>query len=87
MGLPGMDFSKLAIFSGDSSDPIMEVVNMSKNNESVFRGTMAIVGPQINGEQVDLPVATYQALRNLADGTYEWGPQITDTIQKAYPAE
>lgn len=87
MGLPGLDFSKMALFSGDSSDPIMEIINMSPNNESIFRGTMSIVGPSINGEQVDLPVATYQALRNLANGTYEWGPRINDTIAKAYPAE
>lgn len=85
MGMPGIDFAKLAVFSGDSSDPILEIINMSPTNESVFRGTMAIVGPAINGEQVDLPVATYQALRNLANGTYEWGPQITDTIQKTFP--
>lgn len=78
---------KLAIFSGDNSDPIMEIINMSPSNQSVFRGTMAIVGPSINGEQVDLPVATYQALRNLANGTYSWGPQITDTIAKTYPQQ
>lgn len=87
MGYPGLDHSKLAIFSGDSSDPIMEIINMSPANDSVFRGTMSIVGPAINGVQVDLPVATYQAVRNLANGTYDWGPQITDTIQKTYPAE
>lgn len=87
MGLAGLDYSKLAIFSGDNSDPIMEIINMSPSNQSVFRGTMAIVGPSINGEQVDLPVATYQALRNLANGTYSWGPQITDTIAKTYPQQ
>lgn len=87
MGLPGLDYSKLAIFSGDNSDPIMEIINMSPSNQSVLRGTMAIVGPAINGEQIDLPVATYQALRNLANGTYDWGAQITDTIQKTYPKE
>lgn len=87
MGLPGLDFSKLAVFSGDNSDPITEIINMSPTNESVFRGTMSIVGPAINGEQMDLPVATYQALRNLANGSYEWGPQITDTIQKSYPVQ
>lgn len=87
MGLPRLDFSKLAVFSGDNSEPIMEIINMSPSNQSVFRGTMAIVGPAINGEQIDLPVATYQALRNLANGTYAWGAQITDTIAKTYPKE
>lgn len=87
MGLPGLDFSKLAIFSGDNSEPIMEIINMSPANQSVFRGTMAIVGPAINGVQMDLPVATYQALRDLANGTYAWGAQITDTIAKTYPKE
>jgi ABC-type sugar transport system substrate-binding protein len=87
MGQPGLDYSKLAIFSGDNSEPIMEIINMSTKNESVFRGTMSIVGPAINGVQMDLPVATYQALRDLANGTYSWGSRITDTIAKTYPAE
>lgn len=87
MGLPGLDFSKLGIFSGDNSDPIMEIINMSPENQSVFRGTISIVGPAINGVQMDLPVATYEALRDLANGTYSWGAQITDTIAKTYPQE
>ena len=87
MGQPGLDFSKLAVFSGDFSDPIKEIIDMSLTNESVFRGTMQIVGPQINGEQVDLPWATYTALKTLGDGTYTWGAQITDTIRKYVPAE
>lgn len=87
MGLSGIDFSKMGLFSGDSSDPIMEIINMSPTNESIFRGTMSIVGPAINGEQIDLPVATYQALRDLANGTYSWGARINDTIAKTYPAE
>ena len=61
-GLPGLDFSKIGVFSGDNSGPIMEIINMSPKNQSVFRGTISIVGPAINGVQMDLPVATYQAL-------------------------
>jgi ABC-type sugar transport system substrate-binding protein len=87
MGLPGLDFSKIGVFSGDNSGPIMEIINMSPKNQSVFRGTISIVGPAINGVQMDLPVATYQALRDLANGTYSWGPRITDTIAKTYPQE
>ncbi len=87
MGMAGIDFSKMAIFSGDNSDPIMEIINMSPSDQSIFRGTMSIVGPNINGEQIDLPVATYQALKTLADGTYSWGPRITDTIAKTFPKE
>lgn len=87
MGLPGIDLSKMALYSGDTSDAVQELIDMSVNNESIFRGTMAVVGPAINGEQIDLPVATYQALKGLADGTYSWGPRINDTIARYQPAE
>lgn len=85
MGLQGVDFSKVAVFSGDSSEPIIETINRSTANESVFRGTMGIIGPQINGEQIDLPVATYNALKGLAEGKLVYGNKITDAIAKIYP--
>jgi len=85
MGLQGLDKSKIAVFSGDSSDPIIETINRSVNNESVFRGTIGIVGPKINGELVDLPVATYNALKGLCEGKLVYGSKIVDSVAKIYP--
>ena len=85
MGQAGIDKSKIAVFSGDSSDPIIEVVNASKDNNSVFRGTMSIVGPRIDNEQVPLPDATYQILKGLADGSWDKGNIIEDAISKTLP--
>lgn len=87
MGLQGVDKSKLAVFSGDSSDPIIETINASPKNESVFRGTLGIVGPTIDGEKVDLPIATYNALKGLCDGELVYGDKITDAVTKIYPEE
>lgn len=84
MGQSNVDKSQIAVFSGDSSDPIMEVINKSPDNESIFRGTMAIVGPVIDGEQVPLPDATYQIIKGLSDGTWDNGAIIEDAIEKTY---
>lgn len=85
MGLQGLDKSKIAVFSGDSSDPIVETINRSVNNESVFRGTIGIIGPTIDGELVDLPVATYNALKGLCEGKLVYGSKIVDSVAKIYP--
>lgn len=86
MGQSSVDKAKIAVFSGDNSDPIMEVINKSPSNESIFRGTMSIVGPTIDGVQVPLPDATYQILKGLADGTWDKGAVITDAIAKTLPS-
>ena len=85
MGQVGLDKSKLAVFSGDWSPPIQEVMDNSVTNDSVFRGTMQIVGPQINGKGYPLEEATYMLLKDLAEGNLTYGHVITDAIQKAYP--
>ena len=85
MGQVGLDKSKLAVFSGDWSPPIQEVMDNSVTNDSVFRGTMQIVGPQINGEGYPLEEATYMLLKDLSEGNLTYGHVITDAIQKAYP--
>lgn len=85
MGLQGLDKSKIAVFSGDSSDPIIETINASVRNESVFRGTLGVVGPTINGEPVELTLATYNALKGLCNGELVYGDKITDAVGKIYP--
>ncbi len=87
MGQSGIDRSRFAVFAGDWSPPIQEVLDGSAQNESVFRGTMQIVGPQINGEQVPLEEATYMLLKDLYDGNLSYGSVITDAIKKAYPGD
>ena len=85
MGQASVDKSKVAVFSGDNSDPIMAVINKSLTNASVFRGTMSIVGPTIDGVSVPLPDATYQILKGLADKTWNKGKIIRDAIAKTLP--
>ncbi len=84
MAQAGVDKSKFAVYAGDWSPPIQEVLDNSLTNKSVFRGTMQIVGPKINGEQWPLEKATYTIMKTLADGTYSFGKVIQDSIQKAF---
>ncbi len=84
MGQPGLDKSKMAVFAGDWSDPIQEVMDESASDNAVFRGTMQIVGPKLEGKQVDLDLATYTLLKDLYDGNLTYGSVIEDTIMKAF---
>lgn len=84
MGQPGIDKSRFGVFAGDWSPPIQEVLDLSKENKSVFRGTMQIVGPKLNGKQVELDIATYTLLKDLVEGKLSYGSVIEDSIQKAY---
>ena len=84
MGQPGLDKSKMAVFAGDWSDPIQEVLDESATDSAVFRGTMQIVGPKLEGKQVDLDLATYTLLKDLHEGNLTYGSVIEDTIQKAF---
>lgn len=84
MGQPTVDKAEFGVFAGDWSPPIQEMLDKSLTNESVFRGTMQIVGPKINGEQVPLEIATYRLLKDLYEGKQSYGNVITDSIQKAY---
>ena len=66
MGLPNVELDKFAIFSCDTSDEIAAMINLSKDNSSVFRGTVGIGGPIVDGEEVPLPDGTYTLLCRLA---------------------
>jgi len=68
MSQPGYDFSKFGIFSCDNSDAITALINQSKTNLSVFRGTVGIGGPTIDGVTVGLPEGTYTILVRLMKG-------------------
>ncbi|MEG0743028.1 MAG: hypothetical protein RR521_12415, partial [Clostridia bacterium] len=85
MGLNGVDLSKIAIFSCDTSDEVEEMINISVNNESVFRGTTAIAGPTIGGEAYPLPDGTFKIMKAFIDGTYDFGMNISDAIRKVEP--
>jgi ribose transport system substrate-binding protein len=88
MGQAKVDKAKFGVFAGDWSPPIQEVLNNSATNASVFRGTMQIVGPKINGAQVELQIATYTLLKDLfQNGKASYGKWIQDSIQKAYAAK
>lgn len=87
MGLSGVDASKLAIFSCDTSAEVQEMINASAKNESVFRGTTSIAGPSFGGASYPLPQGTARLMKALADGSYNYGMRITDAIAKVYPAE
>ena len=56
MGQGHVDHAQFGVFSGDWSPPVQETIDMSKVNDSVFRGTFQIVGPQLNGVATDLPL-------------------------------
>jgi len=68
MAQPGYDFAKFGIFSCDNSDAITALINQSKTNLSVFRGTVGIGGPTIDGTTVGLPEGTYTILVRLMKG-------------------
>ena len=85
MGQASVDKTKVAVFAGDWSDPIQEIIDMSAENNSVFRGTMQIVGPSLLGKPVDLDLATYTIMKDLAEGKLTYGNFIEDSIKKAYP--
>lgn len=87
MGQGQIDKSKFGIFTGDWSPPVQETINMSASDDSVFRGTIRIVGPEINGEQVDLPVATFKIMKALTEGETPYGTWVKDVIAKAGPEQ
>jgi len=87
MGQAGVDKAKFGVFAGDWSPPIQEILDNSASNASVFRGTIQIVGPKVNGEQMPLEKATYMLLKDLYEGKLSYGKNIQDSIQKAYPAK
>ncbi len=87
MGQAGVDKAKFGVFAGDWSPPIQEILDNSASNASVFRGTIQIVGPKVNGEQMPLEKATYMLLKDLYQGKLSYGKNIQDSIQKAYPAK
>ncbi len=68
MAQAGFDKSKFGIFSCDNSDAISALINQSKTNLSVFRGTVGIGGPAIDGTTVGLPEGTYTILSRLMKG-------------------
>jgi len=86
MGQNGVDKAMFGVFAGDWSPPIQETLDASLTNASVFRGTMQIVGPMIDGEQVPLEQATYRIMKGLCEGNYDLGKTIQDSITKAYGA-
>ena len=87
MGQPGLDKAKMGVFAGDWSTPIQEILDLSPQNKSVFRGTMQIVGPKLNNQQVDLDLATFTLLKDLLEGNLTYGSIIEDSIKKAYAAQ
>jgi ABC-type sugar transport system substrate-binding protein len=87
MGQVGVDKSRFGVFAGDWSPPIQEIIDNSASNKSVFRGTIQIVGPKINNQQMPLEQATYMLLKDLYEGKLSYGKVIEDSITKAYPAK
>jgi hypothetical protein len=65
---------------------VQEVLNQSLTNKSVFRGTMHIVGPSLNGKPAPLEVATWTFLKALYQGDTSYGKWSKDSIAKAFPA-
>lgn len=85
MGQSRVDKARFGVYAGDWSPPIQETIDMSAAGKSVFRGTMQIVGPSINGAQVDLHKATYMLLKDLmVNGKPGYGTWVKDSIKKAY---
>lgn len=68
MSLNNVDKAKFAIYSCDTSDAIQALINQSKDNSSVFRGTVGIGGPEIDGKVVGLPEGTYTIISRLIQG-------------------
>ena len=87
MGQQQIDKSKFGVFSGDWSPPIQETIDMSGTNDAVFRGTIQIVGPELDGEAVELPVATFKIMKALTEGETPYGNWVKDVIAKAGPKE
>lgn len=87
MGRNQTDKSHFGVFSGDWSPPVQETINMSLNNEAVFRGTIRIVGPQLDGAAADLPVATFKIMKSLTEGKTPYGKWVKDVIAKAGPEQ
>jgi len=84
MSQAGVDKHRFGVFAGDWSPPIQEIIDNSAKDKSVFRGTIQIVGPSINGVQVPLEKATYMLLKDLYEGKKTYGKGTEDTIQKVY---
>lgn len=84
MAQAGINRAKFGVYAGDWSPPMQEVIDNSATNKSVFRGTMQIVGPKINKEQVPLEKATWMIIKDLYNGKVSYGKWIQDSIQKAY---
>jgi len=87
MGLTGIDLDKIAIFTADTSDEIVEMINNSAKGESVLRGTTKIAGPTIDGVAYPLPEGTYKIIKAFIDGEYDFGSSIVDAIAPVWPAE
>lgn len=85
MGRSQTDKSKFGVFSGDWSPPVQETINMSLDNEAVFRGTIRVVGPELDGAAADLPVATFKIMKGLSEGKTPYGKWVRDVIAKAGP--
>lgn len=68
MGLATVDKSKFGVFGCDSSDAIVELINMSATNESVFRGAIGIGGPTVDGQTVELPAGIFTIIDRLVNG-------------------
>ncbi len=82
MGQGGLDRAKFGVFSGDWSPQIQETIEMSAENNAVFRGTIQIVGPVLDGKQVELPDATWMVMEALLKDEMPWGNWIQDTVAK-----
>ena len=84
MSQAGYDFSKFGIFSCDNSDAITQLINQSKTNLSVFRGTVGIGGPTIDGTSVGLPEGTYTILVRIMKGeaTGYTGDSVVNVLPK-----
>ena len=87
MGLTGIDLSRIAVFSADTSSEVEEMINNSLKGESVFRGTTKIAGPEIDGVSYPLPEGTFKVVKSLIDGTYNAGGSIVDAIAPVLPVE
>lgn len=85
MGQTGLDRARFGVFSGDWSPPVQQTIDASVSGGAVFRGTIQIVGPVLNGEQVPLEVATYRIMKDLLAGKTSYGTWVKDTIRKAGP--
>lgn len=68
MSQNGVDKAKFGIFACDTSDEIKKLIDQSKDNSSVFRGTVGIGGPTIDGSVGELPAGTYLLLTRLVKG-------------------